>query len=51
MVLILFNNDTGCIEWLDCEYGGYGTLEKDPNGILANNIEEFLNKLSANISK
>lgn len=50
-ILILFNNDTGCIEWLDCEYGGYGTLEKDPNGILANNIEEFLNKLSANISK
>ena len=50
-ILILFNNDTGCIEWLDCEHGGFGTLEKDPNGILANSIDEFLNKLSVNISK
>lgn len=49
-ILILFNNDTGCIEWLDCEHGGFGTLEKDPNGILAYNIDEFLNKLSVNIS-
>lgn len=49
-ILILFNNDTGCIEWLDSEYGGFGDLEKDPNGIIAYNIDEFLNKLSVNIS-
>jgi len=27
---------------LDCEYGRYGTLEKDPNGILANCIDEIV---------
>jgi len=48
-ILILFNNDTGAVEWLDCDYGNFGTLEKDPNGKLANSMEEFLGKLRENL--
>lgn len=43
--LILFNNDTGNVEWNDCGYGYFDIYEENPNGIIANNIEEFLLKL------
>ncbi len=43
--LILFNNDTGNIEWNDCGYGYFDVYEENPNGIIANSIEEFLLKL------
>ena len=43
--LILFNNDTGNIEWIDCGYGYFDVYEENPNGIIVNNIEEFLLKL------
>lgn len=43
--LILFNNDTGNIEWVDCGYGYFEVYEENPNGIIAKNIEDFLNKL------
>lgn len=44
-ILILLNNDTGNIEWIDCSYGYYDVYEENPNGIFANNIQEFLDKL------
>ena len=47
-MLILFNNDTGKIEWLDTEYGGFGNLDEDPNGILANSIDELIKTLGEN---
>lgn len=43
--LILFNNDTGNIEWIDCGYGYFEIYEKNPNGIIANSITELLTKL------
>lgn len=43
-ILILFNNDTGKIEWIDCGYGYFDIYEENPNGILANSIQEFLEK-------
>lgn len=46
--LILFNNDTGNIEWIDCGYGHFDVYEENPNGIIANNIEELLMKLLNN---
>lgn len=47
--LILFNNDTGNIEWNDCGYGHFDIYEENPNGIISNNIEEFLLKLDGRI--
>ena len=44
-ILILFNNDTGKVEWIDCGYGYFDIYEKNPNGILANSMEDFLKKL------
>lgn len=44
-ILILFNNDTGKIEWIDCEYGYFDVYEENPNGILANCMQDFLEKL------
>ena len=44
--LILFNNDTGNIEWNDCGYGHFEVYEENPNGIIANSIDEFLLKLN-----
>ena len=47
-MLILFNNDTGNVEWNDCGYGYFDDYEENPNGIIANSIEEFLQKLFEN---
>lgn len=44
-ILILINNDTGKVEWLDCGYGYFDIYDENPNGILADDIQEFLNKL------
>lgn len=44
-ILILFNNDTGKIEWIDCEYGYFEVYEENPNGILAHSMQDFLEKL------
>ena len=43
-VLILFNNDTGKIEWIDCEYGYFEVYDENPNGVLANSMKEFFEK-------
>ena len=43
--MILFNNDTGNVEWIDCGYGYFDVYEENPNGIIANDIDEFLSKL------
>ena len=43
--LILFNNNTGNVEWIDCGYGYFDIYEENPNGIIANDIDEFLSKL------
>ncbi len=44
-ISILFNNDTGKVEWIDCGYGYFDTYEENPNGILAQSISEFFRKL------
>lgn len=44
-ILILFNNDTGKVEWIDCEYGNFDIYEENPNGVLANSLSEFFDKL------
>ena len=46
-VLILFNNDTGKIEWIDCGYGYFDVYEENPNGIMADSLGEFLEKFEA----
>ncbi len=46
-ILILINNDTGKIEWMDCGYGYFDIYEANPHGILANDIQEFLGKFSS----
>ena len=48
-VLILFNNETGKVEWMDCEYGYFDVYEQNPNGVLANNMDEFIEKLSKTV--
>ena len=45
-ILILFNNETGKVEWMDCEYGYFNVYEQNPNGVLANTMDEFIEKLS-----
>ena len=45
-ILILFNNETGKVEWMDCEYGYFNVFEQNPNGVLANTMDEFIEKLS-----
>ena len=47
-VLILINNDTGNIEWVDCGYGYFEVYEENPNGILANNLQSFLETIRLN---
>lgn len=44
-ITIVINNQTGAVEWVDCEYGHYEKYEKNPHGILAENMDEFLWKL------
>ncbi len=48
--LLLFNNDTGSIEWNDPGYGHFEVYEENPYGIFANDIEEFYIKLSSGIA-
>ena len=44
-ILILFNNETGKVEWMDCEYGYFKVYDQNPNGILADSMDEFIEKL------
>lgn len=46
-ILILINNDTGKVEWIDCGYGHFDIYEQNPNGIIADTIPEFLEKFSS----
>lgn len=48
-ILLVVNNDTGNVEWIDCEWGGFGNLDEDPNGILADSLCELINLLKDNI--
>ncbi|WP_252222461.1 MULTISPECIES: hypothetical protein [unclassified Clostridium] len=43
-VLILINNDSGKVEWIDCGYGYFHIYEENPNGVVANSLQEFLDK-------
>lgn len=47
--LLLFNNDTGSIEWNDPGWGHYEVYEENPYGIFAVDINEFYSKLSGGI--
>lgn len=47
-MLIVFNNDNGNVEWIDSEYGCFGNLEEDPNGILSASIDELIRMLDNN---
>ena len=44
-ITIVINNQTNAVEWIDCGYGNYVKYDKNPNGILAGNIDQFLLKL------
>jgi hypothetical protein len=43
-VLILLNNNSGQVEWMDCEYGYFDVYEENPNGIIADSLQEFFDK-------
>lgn len=43
-ISIILNNQTGKVEWVDCGYGHYEKYEKNPHGILAEDIEQFFTK-------
>ncbi|WP_160679791.1 hypothetical protein [Clostridium sp. C8-1-8] len=43
-ILILLNNNSGQVEWMDCEYGYFDVYEENPNGVVANSLQEFLDK-------
>lgn len=45
-ILLLFNNDSGEIEWNDPGYGHFDVYEDNPYGIFAENIDLFYRKLS-----
>ncbi len=45
-ILLLFNNDSGAIEWNDPGYGYFDIYEDNPYGIFAENIDVFYRKLS-----
>lgn len=47
-MLIVFNNDNGNVEWIDSEYGCFGNLEEDPNGILSTSIGQLISMLDNN---
>lgn len=44
-VEILFNNDSGRVEWMDAGYGNFENYEENPNGVLAKSVDRFLEKL------
>ena len=48
-ILILLNNDTGNVEWIDCGYGYFDVYEENPNGILAHSIDELFEKFSQSL--
>lgn len=50
-ISIVINNQTEVVEWVDCGYGHYAKYEKNPNGILAENMERFLEKLALCVQK
>ncbi len=45
-ISIVINNQTGAVEWVDCGYGHYDRYDKNPNGILTENIDQFFQKIS-----
>jgi len=45
-ILILLNNNSGKVEWMDCEYGYFDVYEENPNGVIANSLQEFFDKCS-----
>ncbi|QLY81836.1 hypothetical protein [Clostridium intestinale] len=47
-VLILLNNDSCQVEWMDCEYGYFDVYDENPNGVIANSLQEFLDKCADN---
>ncbi|MDE6621521.1 MAG: hypothetical protein K2K74_13770, partial [Lachnospiraceae bacterium] len=41
-ISIVINNQTNMVEWVvDCGYGHYEKNEKNPHGVLADNIDQF----------
>lgn len=50
-ILILLNNKTGDIEWIDCGYGYFDVFEENPHGILAKSIQDFLNNIKLRIQQ
>lgn len=48
-ISIVINNLTSVVEWVDCGYGHYTQYEKNPNGVLAEHIEPFIEKLKNEI--
>ncbi|MEK5163914.1 hypothetical protein NYE69_16445 [Paenibacillus sp. FSL R5-0527] len=46
-ILLVFNNQTGAVEWIDTEYGNFGDLQQDPNGMLTHSITELIQALKA----
>lgn len=45
-ISLVINNQTGAVEWVDCEYGQYDNFEENPHGILADSMDSFLLKFS-----
>lgn len=43
-ISLVINNQTGAVEWVDCEYGQYENFEENPHGILADSTDSFLRK-------
>lgn len=46
VISLVINNQTGAVEWVDCEYGQYDIFEENPHGILADDTDSFLRKFS-----
>lgn len=43
-ILILLNNNSGQVEWMDCGYGYFDVYDENPNGVIANSLQEFFDK-------
>lgn len=41
-ILLVFNNETGTVEWIDTDYGSFGNLEQDPNGIFTPTLADLI---------
>lgn len=46
-ILLVFNNETGSVEWIDTDYGSFGNLEEDPNGLFAPTLADLIQALSS----